>query len=172
MAVRKPEPTDPIVDARMPADSPLSAAPASAAEQASREHGGLTAAHDPCKMIRGWNLRSLRAGAALLAGFEIIYFILDRYISSPLTPATMAPHAGAVGITLLLVALTTSKWFERHWRPVCFATLLAIYGLTLVLRLLTGGAEPLLITMMLTVIGTGALLPWSAAGSCRSAWPD
>ncbi len=161
MAVRKPEPTDPIVDARMPADSPLSAAPASAAEQASREHGGLTAAHDPCKMIRGWNLRSLRAGAALLAGFEIIYFILDSYISSPLTPATMAPHAGAVGITLLLVALTTSKWFERHWRPVCFATLLAIYGLTLVLRLRTGGAEPLLITMVLTLIGTGALLPWS-----------
>ena len=115
-------------------------------------------------MIWGLNLRLMRAGAALLVAFEAIYFIVDSYIPPPLTPVTAALHAGAIGITALVLALTTSKWFERNWRPVCFANLLAIYGLTLALRLLTGETQPLFITVVLTVIGArrdGAVVGWA-----------
>ncbi len=103
----------------------------------------------------------MRSGAALLVIFEVIYFIFDRYISPPLTPATTALHAGAVGLTVLVLALTTSKRFERKWQPICLANLLAIYGVTLALRLLNGETEPLFITVALSLVGTGALLPWS-----------
>ena len=76
----------------------------------------------------------MRAGAALLVAFEAIYFIIDSDFPPALTPAAVALHAGAVGITALVLALTMSNWFERNWRPVCLANLLAIYGLTLALR--------------------------------------
>ncbi|MGZ6241413.1 MAG: PAS domain S-box protein [Candidatus Binataceae bacterium] len=104
----------------------------------------------------------MRWGAALLVALEIAYFVLDISISPPLTPAIVALHAGAAGFSTLVLALTTSKWFERNWRPVCFANLLAIYGLTLGLRLLTGEIAPLFITVAFTLIGAGALLRWSA----------
>ncbi|HVA83563.1 MAG TPA: PAS domain S-box protein [Candidatus Binataceae bacterium] len=162
MAVRKPEPTDSTVDGRISVDAPASSASTPATEQPARERGRLAGAYDLETMTRGWNLRLLRTGAALLAGFEIIYFILDRYIPPAQTLKTLGLHAGAVSVAVLVLALTASKWFERNWQPVCFANLLAIYALTLALRLHTGEAQPLSITLMLTVIGAGAILPWSA----------
>jgi PAS domain S-box-containing protein len=104
----------------------------------------------------------MRAGAALLVAFEAIYFIVDSYAAAPLTPATITLNAGAMAITALVLAFTMTSWFERNWRLVCFANLLAIYSLTLALRLLTGDSEPLFITVLLTLIGAGALLRWSA----------
>ena len=169
MAVRKSEPAD----ARMFADVPISAAPAPATAQAERERGRLVSAFDSDTRIWGFNLRLMRAGAALMVGFEAIYFIVDSYIPPTLTLATAALHAGAIGITALVLALTMSKWFERNWRLVCFANLLAIYGLTLALGLLTGDTEPLFITVVLTLIGAGALLRWPAgwqAGLSVIAW--
>ncbi len=145
----------------MSADAPMSTAPTPAAEQAARGRGRLIDVHDPEMMIWGWSLRLLRAGVALLVGFEIAYFVLDHYIPPPLTAATTALHAGAVTIAVLLLALTTSKWFERNWRAICFATVLATYGLTLALRLLCGDSEPLFITLALTLVGAAALVPWS-----------
>ena len=162
MALRKPEPTNSFVDTPTSADAQMSTAPTTAVDEATRERGRVTGAYDLETMTRGWSLRVLRAGAALLAGFEIIYFLLDCYIPPPLTPVTAALHAGAVGIAALVLALTSSKWFERYWRPVCFANLVAIYVLTLALRLLTGETQPLFITLMLTIIGAGAILLWSA----------
>jgi PAS domain S-box-containing protein len=161
MAVRKPEPSDSTVDTRMSADAPVSMAPTTAAEQAACERGRLTATYDLETMTRGWRLHLLRAGAALLVSFEITYFFLDRYIAPPLTPATMALHAGAVSFAVLLLALTTSKWFERNWRAICFGTVLAIYSLTLALRLLREDSAPLFITITLSLVATAALVPWS-----------
>jgi len=160
MAVRKPDSSDPSVLVRISADAPMSPASTPSAQHAAREHRIPTWTYDLESVTRGWNLRLLRAGAALLAGFEIAYFILDRYIPPADTLTTTALHAGTVGVTALGLAFTASNWFERYWRPVCLANLLAIY-LTLALRLLTGDAQPLSITLMLTVIGS-AILPWSA----------
>src|SRR5271170_3519741 len=144
MAVRKPDPADSSIVVRMSANAPISTAPTPSAEQATHERRRLTGAYDLDRMTRGWSLRQLRTGAALLAGFEIIYFVLDRYISPAQTlTATTALHAGAVGVAALVLALTASKWFERYWQPVCFANLLAIYVLTIALCLLTGEAQPL-----------------------------
>jgi signal transduction histidine kinase/CheY-like chemotaxis protein/HPt (histidine-containing phosphotransfer) domain-containing protein len=108
------------------------------------------------------NLELLRSGAALLVCLEIAYFILDRFIPPPPTSATVALHAGAVGVAALALALTTSDWFARHWRAICLANLLAIYGLTLALRLVADDSQPLFMTLVLTLIGAAALLPWSA----------
>src|ERR1700691_2034575 len=140
MAVRKSDPADSSVIARTSADASMSTAPAPSAEQAARERGRLSGAYDLETMTRGWSLRQLRAGAALLAGFEIISFILDLYIGPAQTLTTTALHAGALGVAALALALTASNWFERYWQSVCLADLLAIYVLTLALRLLTGDA--------------------------------
>ena len=134
MAVRKSEPADSIVDARISVDAPMPVAPASSTERAANERRRATEAFDSDTRIWSFNLRLMRAGAALLVAFEAIYFIIDSDFPPALTPAAVALHAGAVGITALVLALTMSNWFERNWRPVCLANLLAIYGLTLALR--------------------------------------
>jgi PAS domain S-box-containing protein len=166
MAVRKAEPADSTVDGQMSANHPISFVAASGAtlvaEPASPARAQLTGIDDAETMVWGWSLRLLRAGASLLLGFEIAYFFFDLFLPfSPLTPAAIVLHAGTVGLATFVLALTTSKWFERHWRPVCFANLLTIYALTLALRLLSGETQPLFITLTLTVIGAGALMPWS-----------
>ncbi len=138
--------------------------------------GGRTGAFGPGSRIWSFNLRLMRAGAALLVCFEIVYFILDSYISPPLTPATTMLHVCAVAITALALALTTSKWFERYWRPVCFANLFAIYGLTLALILLTGDPEQLFITVVSRLIGAERYCDgrarWQAALSVSASGDD
>lgn len=163
MTVSKPEPTGSTVEAATSANPSINTSAAQGTAQTTREGRGNETVidDDSSSIIWSLNLRLLRSGVALLAAFEIAYFILDRFVRPPLPRATLALHAGAVSIAVLALALTTSNWFERHWRAVCFATLLGTYGLMLALRLLTSDAEPLFMTLVLTLIGSGALLPWS-----------
>ena len=162
MAVSKPERSDSSLGGRMWADAAISAAPPGTAKTTAREHETPVEAFDSDARIWAFNLRLMRWGAALLVALEMVYFVLDIFISPPMTPAILALHASAAGFSTLVLALTMSKWFERNWRPLCFANLLAIYGLTLGLRLLTGEIAPLFITVVFTLIGAGALLRWSA----------
>src|ERR1700730_827606 len=161
MAVRKTEPTRSIDDARAPVDALNSAAPNPGTEQAPRARRQQTRAQAHDTMIWALSLYLMRVGIALMGSFEAIYFILDGYVHPPLTPVTTALHAAALGIGVLLLAATTRKWFARYWRPFCFGSILAVYGLTLALRLLSGNTEPLFITVALGLVGAAALMPWS-----------
>ena len=161
MAVRKPEPADSIGDTRASADVLVAAPPLPALEQTARKRGRTTELFDSETRIWDFNLRLMRAGAALLVAFEGIYFIA-AYVSPKLTLTALVLHAATIAITALVLALSMTNWFERKWQLVCFVNLLAIYGLTLGLRILTGETEPLFITVVLTMIGAGALLRWSA----------
>ncbi|HEY2523506.1 MAG TPA: PAS domain S-box protein, partial [Candidatus Binataceae bacterium] len=162
MAVSKPVPADSSNDLRKVADQPPGPTTGPAAEWTPGEGHTLLGFHDLQAAIPGWNLHLLRTGAALLAGFEILYFVADHFLSPLPTPADTALHAAAIGLTLSVFALAYSRWFERHWRLVCLANLVALYALTLKLRLLTGDTGPLALTLILTLIGSGALLEWSA----------
>jgi hypothetical protein len=104
MAVRKSEPADSIVDARISVDAPMPVPPASSTERAANERRRATEAFDSDTRIWSFNLRLMRAGAALLVAFEDIYFIIDSDFPPALTPAAVALHAGAVGITALVLA--------------------------------------------------------------------
>ena len=162
MAVRKRAPADSSIDVGTSADKWASAMSAPAAEQTSDARKPPPGFNELETAVPGWNLQLLRTGALLLAGFEILYLVADFFIPPPLKLADAVLHAAAVGLTLCVFALTYLRWFERHWRLVCLANLIAIYALTLKLRLLTGDLVPLTITLTFTLIGTGALLEWSA----------
>src|SRR5689334_14485872 len=121
---------------RQPMDS---TAPVQPAERPEPGSARTTAVHDTGALIWSFNLRLMRSGAFLLAGFEVIYFIVDIFVSPrPTPPDTLLLHASAVAATTLVALLAMSAWFERNWRPVCFGNLIAIYGLTLALRLSNG----------------------------------
>jgi hypothetical protein len=70
MALRKPEPTDSIVDAQASADVPTAAA--AAPERAMRGRDLSAELFDSEPRIRDFNLHLMRAGAALLVAFETI----------------------------------------------------------------------------------------------------
>jgi PAS domain S-box-containing protein len=160
MAIRKTEPSHSAANVQMYADTPTSAAPSPAKEQGARERP--TEVHDLDRIIWDWSLRLLRAAAVLLVGFEIAHLSLDDYFPPRLTATTTALHAGAVCVAALLVALTTTRLFERNWRAICFATLIATYGLTLAICLLNDNGGPLFIITALSLTGAAALVPWSA----------
>src|SRR5579863_8212044 len=97
MAVRKRVPANSSIDARTSANHPASATSAPTAEQTLAERKSFAAFHDLEAAVPGRNLYLLRAGAALLAGFELLYFIVDYFVPPPLTLGVSALHAAAVG---------------------------------------------------------------------------
>lgn len=116
---------------------------------------------EPDDLLWGLNMRSMRAGAGLLLGFEIVHFAVDSYNSPPATPAMIGSHVIAILIMASVLALTNTRTFERHWRVICFANLLVAYALMLGLHALGGRQQPLFTTVLITVIGAAAILPWS-----------
>src|ERR1700732_5247360 len=150
MAVRKTEPTRSTDDAGTSVDALPAATPNPSTEQAARVRRQQTQAQGPDTMIWALSLYLMRLGIALMASFEAIYFILDGFFPPPLTRTTTALHAAAVTISLLLLGATTRKWFAHYWRLFCFTSILAVYGLTLAICLLSGHTEPLFITVALS----------------------
>ncbi len=63
-----------------------------------------------------------------------------------------------LGVTAL--CLTSTRWFTRHWRPMTFLILSALIASDTVLGTLGQQAIMLYSSLMLLMLGTGALLPW------------
>jgi PAS domain S-box-containing protein len=159
MAVREIQPADCTSGSSLTSDE-ISRIAEAAAKLSPHDHSDASAFGEPDLILWGLNLRSMRAGAGLLLGFEILYFVVDSY-NSPLRNRTVtASHAAVIAITAAVLALTNTEWFERHWRPACFANLFAVYGLTLGIYAVDGREQPLFVTFALTIIGAAAILPW------------
>jgi hypothetical protein len=120
MALRKPEPTDSIGDARASAD--VLTAGAAAPGRATREYDFSAELFDSEPRIRDFNLHLMRTGAALLVAFEAIYFIV-AYFSPNLTPAAVAMHVAMMVVTTVVGAFTMTSSFERNGQsalPTCW----------------------------------------------------
>ena len=119
MAVRKSEPADSIVDARISVDAPMPVPPASSTERAANERRRATEAFDSDTRIWSFNLRLMRAGAALLVAFEAIYFIIDSDFPPALTPAAVASVRHHINIH------TTMRLPRVSHRYICVLSALA-----------------------------------------------
>jgi len=142
-------------------ESDSSSVPTLVTAPAAREHARLSEIYTVENMMSDWRLRLLRAGAALLIVFEVLYFLFDRLIPPPTTHAVVAIHLAAIGVAGILLGLTSLQWAEDRFHAACFASLTIIYGLTLALCLIEHDAEPLFLTVVLSVLGAAGLAPWS-----------
>jgi PAS domain S-box-containing protein len=100
------------------------------------------------------------AGALLILIAEAAY-LLKGLLALRVTPLWLALHIFNLipGITLLCVAST--RWFRRNWQFLTWAMCAALIAGTTAISLITGQTEPRFGTILLSLLGTAALAPWS-----------
>ena len=109
-----------------------------------------------------WAARLVCAGALLTLLFEVVYLILERRFLSTSDPRILVFHAINIALFLLaaLMTLKVGPWMRRHWKPVALGFSSAMIASTTGISVITGETEPLFITLMLFLSGTGPFLSW------------
>jgi hypothetical protein len=116
-----------------------------------------------------WAARLVAAGSLLTLLFAIAYLVLDRQNFSHSPPWILLLHVlniALFGVALLLAA-HVGQWMRAHWKPVAFTFSVVMIASSTCIALLTGENQPLFITLMLFLAGTGPFLSW---GEKTQAW--
>jgi two-component system, sensor histidine kinase and response regulator len=88
----------------------------------------------------------------------------------------MAAFVSNLAVGLLGLGLTLTDWFRSHWRSCTFALTAALVVNDTVMGTFGGQATLLFVSLMLLLMGTGSLLPWSPGWQgvfnavCLAAW--
>ena len=109
-----------------------------------------------------WAARFVGAGSLLTLLFEIAYLILDREHLSIRLPWVLPLHVLNVALfgLALFFAANVSQWMRAHWKAVAFAFSATMIVSSTCIALMTGEAQPLFITLVLFLAGTGPFLSW------------
>lgn len=105
-------------------------------------------------------VRLIRFCGVLIAGLEVCYIVYDwRWTAGP-APLVSALHIFNIAVGIAVFFLSKTAWFARWWREATLFACIALLLSTLVICCATRDAEALFITVLLTLMGTAALLPW------------
>jgi signal transduction histidine kinase/ActR/RegA family two-component response regulator len=109
-----------------------------------------------------WAARFVGAGSLLTLLFEIAYLILDREHLSIRLPWVLLLHVLNVALfgLALFLAANVGQWMRAHWKAVAFAFSAMMIVSSTCIALMTGEAQPLFITLVLFLAGTGPFLSW------------
>ncbi len=125
--------------------------------------------------LEEWIRAALRVGAIITA----LARVGDLYLMRAATP-----HHFAV-VSLLLFSLTASslavvatylRWFDPHWRELTLGVCALSSLSATVFGVATGRDELIFVSLILMIIGSSAMLPWSSgwqaslSGFCFSLW--
>jgi signal transduction histidine kinase/CheY-like chemotaxis protein len=116
-----------------------------------------------------WAARLVAAGSLLTLLFAIVYLILDRQNFSLRPPWILLLHIlniALFGVAVLLAA-HVGQWMRSHWKTVAFGFSVVMIASSTCIALLTGENQPLFITLVLFLAGTGPFLSW---GEKTQAW--
>jgi PAS domain S-box-containing protein len=153
----------------VPATSPIGAHQPDATTAEDSPSSGTTAEvspEDPSERLSVYKL--LRAGAVLIILFQLAYLGFDIFLQPALVgPAVVAMHllailggCAALGYTFARTHVRM-RWLHAQWRLTVFATCILVVGAMTALQLLTHQTEIFYSGLLLFIVGTGALVPWS-----------
>jgi hypothetical protein len=102
----------------------------------------------------------IRGGALLILLAEFGYLI-DALAGPPVVPLVLALHI--LNLVPAVAALTagSTRWFERNWRGFIWSTSALLIASTTIISLKTGQTGLLFGTLVLSLLGSAALAPWS-----------
>jgi PAS domain S-box-containing protein len=107
-------------------------------------------------------LRSmLRASAFAIIAFQIGYVVLDGAEYPQTFARTLPLHIASTALGLVAVVATLSPRAMRNWRAIALGIGSAILAITAWIGAINGDADALVASILLSFLGSGALIPWS-----------
>ena len=109
-----------------------------------------------------WAARQVGAGCLLTLVFAIAYLLLDKRHLWDRPPWILLLHVFNIALfgLALVLAANVGQWMRAHWKPVAFAFSVAMIASSTGIALLTAENQPLFITLVLFLAGTGPFLSW------------
>ena len=106
--------------------------------------------------------RMTRAGALMIIAFQFAYLGWELAVRPTLPAGAMAYHIGTivVGFAPLGLTLLDRAWRAQHFRALVFWICAAEIAGMIRIGQLTGVSEPLFVSSLLLIIGSGATIPW------------
>ncbi|HXW84245.1 MAG TPA: response regulator [Candidatus Binataceae bacterium] len=101
-----------------------------------------------------------RAGAALILVAELAY-LLEGLRDHRL--ALLSLHILNLAAGFGLLGAMSTRWFKQHWPIVVLSACGTLIASTTVISLVTGQKDPRFGTILLILLGTSALAPWSVS---------
>src|SRR5580704_14881019 len=123
-----------------------------------------------------WPLRAARWAAGLIVVSAVITFANQKLVTDSVGALDLADNLFSLAVGCALFTLTFTMIFRQRWRSIAWigcALIVACDGLTGAIH---GEFVMFLITVMLMMMGSSAILPWSVSwqGSfnilCVVAW--
>ena len=124
--------------------------------------GGLNL-DDNLRLEREVALKLVRAAALIIIVFQLGYTLLDlHYGAVPMNRPEWALHGLnlAASVVVLIIAYIPSRRVLENWAALAFAMCTVVVAGMVGLSLLTGKLSPMYISLILFVVGSGALIPW------------
>ncbi|MGO9603078.1 MAG: response regulator [Candidatus Binataceae bacterium] len=123
-----------------------------------------------------WTRGAIRTGSALIVVAGIVNLLQMRSGLLPYNPVSISCVLFNFVVSLAAAAATYASWFNRRWRELAWVMAAsAVLGLTAV-GISADRMELLYIPLLLMVVGSSMLLPWSPAWQasfsafCLAAW--
>lgn len=108
-----------------------------------------------------WTVRAVRCAAALIIASALINLAKFKLVSDPYATLDLADTLFDLAVGCILFTLSFTVIFRAHWRSITWigcALVVASDGVTSALH---GEIVAFMVTIMLMMTGTGAILPWS-----------
>ena len=90
---------------------------------------------------------------------QIAYLLADYFIYRP-SAGMLAPRVFNIGVVAAFLFIMPRPLFRRHWRGMVLGVCVAIMASLLAYSLAERRTGLLLVTVVLTMMGAGALVPW------------
>jgi signal transduction histidine kinase len=103
----------------------------------------------------------VRPAFLLIILFEISCTAVGGFTSPKLGSAAVPLQLFNLLAGFVCLSITWVAWFDYHWRPTLSGLFAAIITTSTVVSLCTGSTEPLFISIVLLLVGSGSLVPWN-----------
>jgi PAS domain S-box-containing protein len=155
---------DPTGNLNVPADAP--AAPSRPRKSASRLHVvwpdfASVRQQGSAHLSRALIVPSIRLGAAFVLLFQTGYLFADVHIVPAAAHATVPFHLLNILLAAIFLRVTFSGWFREHWEAATWFGCCALMASSTAISLAGDQPDPLFVSVLLFLIGTGMLVPWS-----------
>jgi signal transduction histidine kinase/ActR/RegA family two-component response regulator len=111
-----------------------------------------------------WTVRLVIAGSFLTLVFQMVYLVLDRAFLSLDHPWVLIFHLLNISLYGMAVLLSVFRhpWIQSHWKAFAFSFSTLMIWSSAAIAIFTRQTEPLFLTIVLFLAGTGTFLSWGA----------
>ncbi len=109
------------------------------------------------------NLKIINWASGSIIFVSQILYIVNELLIAPSMGRTLVLTLATIGATgMLLVALSYTSWFSRHWRITYFTSSLILLAGFAIVSSIDGNIVVLFLTPILVVLSAGAMVPWES----------